>query len=122
MSGVLVLSLLGAIFNTIFSGLFVVVNTPKGCGDLEYWLLLVLLAVSIYAIICVFQTYKWKRKGAVGLLSTMVVSIFFLLLGAFYKEPITDTEKSGAGTMLIMAFVCTICAIILACHLKKIDQ
>ena len=120
LTGALWLSLLGACFNALISGPFVVVNTQR-INQVDYWVILVGFIVSIYAIYCTIVTFKMKKRGAYGLLSMMAITVVLLLLGAFYQTPTNDDAKAGAGWMLIMAVCCVICAIIVALHLKKME-
>lgn len=121
LSCVLVLSLLATLFNAFFSGSYLVVNAPERFSEVEYWLFFVFFAVSIYAIYCVIVTFKMRKKGAVGLLVAMAMTIAFLLLGALYEKPTSEAAKSGAGWMLIMAVGCLVCAVVVALHLKKME-
>ena len=118
---VLVLSLLGAVFNAFFAGSYAVVNAPQRLNELEYWLFVVFLVVSIFAIYSIFVTFKMKKRGAIGLLIAMAITIAFLLWGALDEEPASDAAKSGVMWMLIMAAGCFVCSIIVALHLKKMD-
>ena len=121
LTGILLLSIVGALFNAFFNGAWVCVNTPQRMNEMEYWVALVFLVVSLVAIFCVFATFKMRKKGAYGLLSTMVLSAAFLLYDALSKTPASESAKAGAGWMLFMAIGTIICAIILAFHLKKME-
>ena len=121
LTGVLVLSLLGAIFNAFISGGYTILNTPQKMNQLEYWLSLVCFLASIYAIICCFFAFKMQKKGAYGLIATAAITVVDLLLDVFLFPPVNDAAKSGAGWMLIMVIGCIFCGTVIAFHIKKME-
>ena len=121
LTGAIVLSLLGAIFNAFISGAFTIVNTPARMNDLEYWLCLVCFLASTYAIICCYNAFKMKKKGAYGLIAMAVITSVDLLLEVFLLPPTNDTAKSGAGWMLIMVIGCILTSVVIAFHIKKME-
>ena len=119
LTGALLLSLLGALFNGFVSGAYTIVNTPEKMGQLEYWLSLVCFLASLIAIYCFFLAYKMKKKGAYGLIAMAAITVVDLLLEVFLNPPTNDMAKSGAGWMLLFVIGCILCSIIIALHIKK---
>ena len=121
LTGALVLSMLGALFNAFISGAFTIVNTPARMNQLEYWLSLVCFLASAYAIFCCYNAFKMRKKAAFGLIAMAAVIAVDFLLEVFLLPPTDDAAKSGAGWMLIMVIGCIFCGVVIAFHIKKME-
>ena len=121
LTSALVLSLMGALFNTFISGAYTIANTPRKMDQLEYWLSLICFLANAFALVSLFFAFKMQKKGAYGLIAMAAITAVNLLLDVILIPPVNDQAKAGAGWMLIMAMGCIICAVIVACHLKKME-
>ena len=121
LTGALVLSMLGALFNAFISGAFTIVNTPARMNQLDYWLSLVCFLASVYAIFCCYNAFKMRKKAAFGLIAMAAVIAVDFLLEVFLLPPTNDAAKSGAGWMLIMVIGCILTSAVIAFYIKKME-
>lgn len=110
LGGVLILTLLGTLFFTFFSGAGVIVSITDHYFTPYMLFYYVAFALCIYSYYAIYATSKMRKKGAYGLLIVYFIGIILNLLMIFDKKP----ESPDAKTGFVTAVVFIICSIIFA--------